>query len=186
MLDYQKESGVTLPSVVKLKRTQLLELSGPLKIEVEASHLDLKDFPAVVSETCPVELQVDRAGSETRIRGVVRIRVRETCDRCLTAFENELEGHFSLILTEDESLYPGDIDDVYPFPPTQAEFDFGPVISDAIGLERPMKQLCKEDCRGLCPRCGTNLNERDCGCRQDAVDERWAPLRALRFSDSKG
>lgn len=173
-------------SVVKVKRTQLLESSGPIRLEVEASHFSLDDLVTVVSDTCPVELRVTRAGSETRVKGSVQITLEESCDRCLTQFEEQLTGHFSVILTEDESLYSDEAEDVYPFPPTQVEFDFGPVISDAIRLERPMKQLCMVDCRGLCPRCGTNLNEADCGCQENTVDERWAPLKALLPSDSEG
>ncbi|MFQ6615896.1 MAG: DUF177 domain-containing protein [Fidelibacterota bacterium] len=171
---------------MKLKRTQLLEAPGWIRSEVEASHLGLEDFPTVISGTCPLELQISQAGSETRVKGSVQIVLQETCDRCLTQFDHELTGRFTLILTEDRSLYSREADDVYLFPPSQVEFDLGPVIRDAVRLERPMKQLCKEDCRGLCPRCGTNRNETDCGCQEKTVDMRWAPLRALQQSDSEG
>lgn len=173
-------------SVVKLKRTQLLEASGPIHRQAEVSQLKLDDLATVVSDTCPMELRVTQAGSEIQVKGLVRVALEETCDRCLTTFEHDLTGRFSLILTENESLYSEDMDDVYPFPPAQVEFDFGPVVSDAIRLERPMKQLCKENCKGLCPHCGTNLNETDCECQEEIMDERWAPLKAFQFPDLEG
>jgi uncharacterized protein len=46
-----------------------------------------------------------------------------------------------------------------------------------------MRPLCREDCKGLCPTCGANLNEVDCGHTQEADDDRWAGLRQLNLSD---
>jgi len=54
-----------------------------------------------------------------------------------------------------------------------------PLVAEQVLLQRPTHPLCREDCRGLCPRCGQNLNEGDCGCAEREVDPRWAPLAAL-------
>ena len=69
----------------------------------------------------------------------------------------------------DEELYPITDDDI----------DLGPLVRDAIVLELPMAPLCREDCAGLCPQCGANRNEGDCGCVAPR-DPRWANLDVLR------
>ena len=69
----------------------------------------------------------------------------------------------------DEEIYPID-DDVV---------DLGPLVRDAIVLELPMAPLCTQDCAGLCPQCGANLNEGACGCVAPS-DPRWANLDVLR------
>ncbi len=55
--------------------------------------------------------------------------------------------------------------------------------ADAIVLAMPLKILCRADCAGLCPSCGTNLNERPCQCPPPAADDRWGPLRDLVTGD---
>ena len=70
---------------------------------------------------------------------------------------------------QDDELYPI-VDDVV---------DFGPLVRDAIVLELPMAPLCRDDCSGLCPECGANRNEGDCGCVAPS-DPRWANLDVLR------
>jgi uncharacterized protein len=58
--------------------------------------------------------------------------------------------------------------------------DLEPMVRDAIVLALPLNPLCRPDCRGLCPACGQNLNEADCGHhRESAGDARWEPLRRL-------
>jgi uncharacterized protein len=60
------------------------------------------------------------------------------------------------------------------------DMDLGPMLVDALTLALPLRPLCREDCRGLCATCGTNLNEGECDCTQETLDPRWAPLAALR------
>ena len=52
-------------------------------------------------------------------------------------------------------------------------------IRDALTLELPLRVLCKEDCKGLCPKCGHNLNEGPCGCDLREEDPRWDALKSL-------
>ena len=54
-----------------------------------------------------------------------------------------------------------------------------PAVREQIMLAVPEFVICRETCRGLCPRCGTNLNESDCGCSEPQVDGRWAALKRL-------
>lgn len=60
------------------------------------------------------------------------------------------------------------------------EIDLGQLLREQFYLAVPMKPLCDEACRGLCPSCGTNLNRGTCECRRDWIDPRLAPLHELR------
>jgi len=68
-------------------------------------------------------------------------------------------------------------DEMYPI--VDDAIDLGPLVRDAIVLELPMAPLCREDCAGLCPQCGADRNEGECGCVAPA-DPRWANLDVLR------
>jgi DUF177 domain-containing protein len=59
------------------------------------------------------------------------------------------------------------------------EVDLTPLIREQTLLALPTRPLCREDCRGLCPRCGANLNQGDCGCPTEAGDPRLSVLRSL-------
>jgi uncharacterized protein len=72
---------------------------------------------------------------------------------------------------------PPEDDDMYPI--VDDRVDLGPLVRDAIVLELPMAPLCRDDCAGLCPVCGANRNEGDCGCVAPR-DPRWANLDVLR------
>jgi uncharacterized protein len=53
-------------------------------------------------------------------------------------------------------------------------------VRDYLILAVPMKKLCKEDCKGLCYKCGTDLNKSSCDCKQDEIDDRWSKLLELK------
>ena len=97
------------------------------------------------------------------------------CDRCGTPVEDETEVSFSHPLVQE--LVDERNDDYIETPDFTLELD-EVVISDII-LHYPQKYLCKDDCKGLCPKCGKNLNEGDCGCDRTQVDSRLEILKQL-------
>ena len=68
---------------------------------------------------------------------------------------------------------------VYISPETDV-IDISEDVRDYAILAIPMKKLCSEDCKGLCSRCGKNLNEEQCSCSGDETDIRWMPLMELK------
>ncbi len=97
------------------------------------------------------------------------------CDRCLEPLKKHFVFQFSHILIaearEDES------DDYIQAP--DYKLDTVSLLRDDILLELPSKFLCKESCKGLCPKCGKNLNEGECSCQKHEPDPRLAVLRQL-------
>ena len=61
------------------------------------------------------------------------------------------------------------------------QIDFRAIIQEQVILAIPMQPICRQDCRGLCARCGANLNDGPCDCRGDDVDPRLAILKTLKF-----
>lgn len=119
--------------------------------------------------------EVINAAEVVTLRMVIRYRFDGRCDRCAEPFsrEEELEAEHILV----SSLENEDNDDFLLLENYQLQLD-EVVVTDLL-LALPTKHLCREDCRGLCPRCGKNLNEGLCGCREDKVDPRLAVLAQL-------
>lgn len=168
---------------MKIDRRELYESIEPVQRFVPVRELDLKDVP-LSGDGVPVTLHVTRSGSSLDVRGEVITSMKETCDRCLEMFEQTLEGAFRFLVTEDASmLYHSADSEVLLFPTGSDELDITPVIRDCIVLDRAMKVVCSETCRGLCAGCGISLNSSSCQCGDQDFDERWAPLKNITLSE---
>ena len=96
------------------------------------------------------------------------------CSRCLNDFWQPLEISF----TEIFSAHPAE-DSGEQKLPADRSIDLTPIIRDYATLDIPIRQICAEDCKGLCAVCGMNLNQKDCGHRQESIDPRLEGLREL-------
>src|SRR5690242_12121747 len=137
-----------------------------------------------VPEGPSVDVQYYRAGLDVYFSGSLHGRIVGTCARCLEDYRFDLEQPFAFVLTpraaavtepaklsEDDtalSFYEGE------------EIDLTPLVHEQIIIALPTRPLCGETCRGLCPRCGANLNAGACGCPAAPPDPRLAVLHALR------
>jgi uncharacterized protein len=65
------------------------------------------------------------------------------------------------------------------------ELDLAPAVREQILLSLPSAPLCSEECKGLCPKCGKDLNEGECGCDRTVVDPRWAALKGIQLESKK-
>jgi uncharacterized protein len=95
------------------------------------------------------------------------------CDRCTTQIHRHFSYSFSHVLVT--SLENEDNDRFVEI--RNDKLDLDGLVREDILLELPTKFLCREDCRGLCPICGKNLNEGPCGCKVDSVDPRLEALK---------
>lgn len=99
------------------------------------------------------------------------------CDRCLDEFNREIRAFRKLTFTSKQLLVDETSDDVCLLLPNQVFIDFGPHIREMLLLAFPVKNLCAEDCKGLCSMCGANLNCETCGCEKTTYDPRWDVLK---------
>jgi DUF177 domain-containing protein len=136
------------------------------------------------SSPLKVEVAAELAGPEIRIRGKLRTRVGAICDRCLAPVEIPIEPHFDLfyrpmetIAREEEvAVSTGDLEIGFY---EGDGVELADVVTEQVILAMPVKVLCKEDCRGLCPVCGKNRNLEDCNCTSPAGESPFTALKGL-------
>ena len=131
------------------------------------------------------EITLIRTDRGVLVRGVVASEIRLTCSRCLA------ESRLPIMLNIAEEYLP--VTDLQsgaalPEPEGPANFkidehhviDLTEAIRQYAEMKIPMKPLCRDNCAGLCPSCGKNLNEDNCNCRGQETDPRWAALLKAR------
>jgi uncharacterized protein len=135
----------------------------------------------------PVRLDFDIHKDKDRFRlaGKVETELELPCSRCLEPFRMPVDAEFDLryhpaaelsSLEADRELPDEDLETSYY---RDEQIDLNELLREQFYLALPMKPLCQEECRGLCPQCGTDLNSGDCQCSAAWEDPRLAPLRAL-------
>jgi uncharacterized protein len=148
------------------------------------SEDELPGFSLVKAE---VNCLITKSGDTVYIRGELAAQISQACDRCLETATVPISGDFSYTLipekaetAEELELSAEELEKVY----YQGDFiDLAPIICEQIILQAPMKILCADDCKGLCPHCGANLNTASCNCRLDVVDDRLAVLKNFRVKN---
>ena len=141
----------------------------------------------------PVELSMDieKVGTDAfRVKGRAHTRVELQCSRCLEDFELPVDLEFELryvpaIDAETEPEREIAEDDLTTAFYREGSLDVIEMIREQFQLALPMKPLCSEACRGLCPQCGANLNNTDCGCQVAWEDPRLAVLKGLLNTDKE-
>ncbi len=155
----------------------LVGRSGATKSEqVSGTIDDLATELAGLSEDTPVtgELILESLAEGILASGRLQGSLSLRCARCLKAFE---QG-FTVELRELFVAFPHEDSDEYPLDP-EGYLDPDQMLRDAIGVELPFAPVCRPDCRGLCARCGGDLNLGECTCTEADIDPRWDGLEAL-------
>lgn len=127
-----------------------------------------------------VEAHLDKTSHQLLLRTEIRAVGTFECDRCLDPFEQKLSSEYRLVYVFDEaasSQYPEE--EVQVLREDTVSIDLSDDVRQMVLLSVPLKLLCNENCRGLCPTCGTNLNLAACTCRHDQLDPRWNGLQDL-------
>jgi DUF177 domain-containing protein len=141
----------------------------------------------------PVELSMDveKAGGDAfRVSGRVVTRLELDCSRCLEPFEIPVDARFELRYVpaasntgeDDREITEDDLTTAFY---REGTLDVVEMLREQFQLALPMKPLCEEACRGLCPHCGTNLNRGGCGCTHAWEDPRLTPLKGLLNRDKE-
>jgi len=149
-----------------------------LEADMELSGLEGRVGPGRVA----VDVRVNPSGERWYVIAEVEGDFPFTCDRCGATYPGRLVGDFMLVVLAKAGgdLGPEDSDEVVLLPSGVQEIDISGQVREALLLALPMRLLCREDCRGLCPECGADLNEGPCDCRREAADPRWGPLQELK------
>ena len=133
-----------------------------------------------------VTINIYRAGDRYVLEGTLDGSMDVMCDRCLEPYHRELRPEFRLFL----SLPPSDKEkaeielleeDMEVGFINGEEIDLGDVIREQLFLSLPIKSLCREECLGLCPKCGNNLNDGDCGCEKENLHPALSKLKRFKI-----
>jgi DUF177 domain-containing protein len=146
-------------------------------------------FPADDSflVAAPVDLAFDirKDKQQFQLTGRVQTMLELPCSRCLEPFTRPVDAQFDLryqpqALNTSADEHEIQEDDLSTAFYENDQIDLGQLMREQFLLSLPMKPLCTDACRGLCPVCGTNLNRGNCDCTRAWDDPRFAALRALR------
>lgn len=169
------------PDLVEPASTRFLE--GTLdETSYRVGGMDLKTPDGI-----QYQLQLTNTGEGIVLSGEASCAAITPCTRCLTPTRIEVsgavEGYYLLEASEDVDGYE---DDEFEVIGADGSFDIAPAIIAALVYATPYVVLCKEDCAGLCPHCGADLNEGPCSCNQeDEIDPTnpFAVLKDLKLED---
>ena len=165
--------------------------SGSYKVEgrIQAHQLEFADATEFTFSG-PLVLRV-RISTTDRltyyVSGSILFKVAGECLRCLKEITHEqrtkISGVFAfpaaiakLNLTEKQLEGEG----IFPLESAQKTIELTDMLRESVILDYPRYLKCSEDCKGLCPVCGCNLDEENCNCRQKEIDPRWAKLTELK------
>lgn len=135
----------------------------------------------------PVDLQLEIVSGGRgvlSVQGTVKAKVFLTCSRCASQYCEPIEAEVQ------ERFYPEGsrelehedevgLDELCAFPYTEGELSLEEIARDNLLASLPYRPLCSQECRGVCPQCGQNLNEKacECGSAQEEIDPRWGALK---------
>src|SRR5688572_28616114 len=133
-----------------------------------------------LAEPLAVRLQAQQAGHDVVVRGELSGLVAMYCRRCLAPVTAPIEEEVAMVFRPGLSRVEAESEEVYALPARGDELDLSDAIREQVVLAVLQYGMCTEDCRGLCPHCGINLNQEQCDCTSSARDPRWSVLRALK------
>ena len=145
-----------------------------------STSLDLRDLR--YGNCCPVTEPVNAEGVVRNTAGVlvmsgmVTTCIHGVCDRCASDFTRQMEIPIDVVLVTE--LADEENEDEWVFPLEGDSADLEDIVRTVFVLNMDSKLLCSEDCKGLCCRCGTNLNNGPCNCQKE-LDPRFAALKQL-------
>lgn len=158
-----------------------MEWTGPVEMDTFVSPMGA--FPIIKKSPCRLTV-ISLGQNRVQLEGAVDVTVLIPCDRCLTDVETKL----SLSIEKEVKVQSEEENGIEE--PVETEFIFGynldvdELVRNEILVNWPMKTLCRETCKGICQKCGRNLNHGPCGCDTVESDPRMAAIRDI-FALSK-
>jgi uncharacterized protein len=150
----------------------------------EAGDFSLDYMGLEPSGTLIADSEITKSNDQIIFRGNISAPVKLICSRCAEEFEKLIKSELVFVLAfvssqQEEELEDEDSEDFYFIPEGTVDYDFSRQIRDLLILAVEIKPLCSDNCRGICPKCGKNLNFEECDCNKEEIDERWLPLKDL-------
>jgi uncharacterized protein len=148
--------------------------------DFEFSPVEIVDEDTVFLEPVHAEIFIKKVGEEVFVKGSIKATLSFVCSRCLVPFEFPVDSPFDLAFFPEEfevakeELDSEDLDMSFYY---GRRIDLKEVILEQLNLTFPLKPLCSEVCRGICPVCGKNINSDGCSCETRDSDIRLNKLK---------
>ncbi|MEX2466347.1 MAG: DUF177 domain-containing protein [Gemmatimonadota bacterium] len=129
------------------------------------------------------KFRVSVAGSgEVIARGHVHGLLQQACRRCLEPLESTFDGDLTLVFVDEEEVDEESEEDATTrvMLASDSKLDLSRAVREEVFLAIEPYVVCRPECRGMCPGCGTNLNDGECTCEGQELDPRWDALRKLK------
>ncbi len=160
---------------MKLYRTELDSGLNNKEILVESSTIGIENIIGNIKCT----ISCEKTSTGYRIYGNVLCNTKFLCDRCLIESDEKIKISLNIILTNNKDIIGDKDSDVLMFTISDDFVDLSGNLHDIIELEKPIKSLCSNDCKGICPSCGFDLNRIDCNCNNDSSTNELSKLKNL-------
>jgi uncharacterized protein len=160
----------------------LIEFPAEVVLESEADNNEYGIEGIGFRDLMTVRLNIQRVDNEYFCHGTVTAPIEQECSRCLNPFEKDLSGDLSFTVRTQDVKPARSYDEeseIFFVRSGEPVVELNEIIRQSLVLSLPLKPLCSQDCKGLCPNCGVNLNEETCECDDKETDERWEGLRGL-------
>ena len=151
-----------------------------ISLEMEAVKVNNVTSSVIFKDTIKLDGKLVNIGGSLELYLDIKSRYVVECDRCTKSIERELDFSIEEKLTNDEN---NEDESKIFFSGHSIEID--EMITGEIISRIPLKHICNEDCKGLCPMCGMDLNKGTCNCESDDIDPRLAGLKDLLKKDWK-
>lgn len=151
-------------------------------LPAESIELDLPN--ARIASDVSLNGELSKSAASTTLKGKLVGTLEIDCDRCLEPQQRPMDIELDLEFVPERVFGAGSNlelqgDDLKLDAIPDDHIDTAAIAREQILLDIPQQYFCREDCQGLCQKCGTNLNESDCGCSETEIDPRWAALKNL-------
>ena len=171
---------------IELNRTSE-DFSQKLDLEDSPEALELKADGVTFDKPVRVELLVSKNKDQLVCQGKVTVSVRLECSRCLAGYDHTVTSDLNFVVDlagGSEDVGESGEEGYFVADPSATYFEIDDPVREAVIVSLPLKPLCSEECKGLCPICGIDLNRSQCSCVKEEPDPRWDQLKGLSKKDS--
>lgn len=127
-----------------------------------------------------LKLEIDKAHNQLVLKAFLKLNCKFSCDRCGNEYNEVINVNFEEVYLFGVSAENDENPDLIYLPFDADKINLSKELYDYSVLAVPMKKLCNNDCKGICPGCGTNLNISSCHCKNEEIDPRWKPLLDIK------
>ena len=151
----------------------------PIDVDVPPAALDWDGDGVRLDGPLHFEGTAQQSGSDIVVHGRLTGEAETSCPRCLTPIRQPIDEAVVFVYRPGLAAVEAESEELYTIDPRARDVDLTDAVREHVLLAAPQYVICDEACRGLCAKCGANLNEGACACREESEDVRWAALKRL-------